>query len=108
MDCNEDAALLRSFTTVMQVPGALQTSEVLRIYLDDMIYSPPGPIELLAGALASGAAPSLRDLHLEGDAVLGEEANEALATMSESWAQPCMPQAGGAQVSTVVSPEIAY
>ena len=77
---------LQSLRTAMQVPGALQILGVLSIYLDERICFPT--IELFAVALASGAAPSLRELVLELEyAEFEDEAIEALATMFEARAQ---------------------
>lgn len=59
---------------------------MLSIYFDERICAPT--VELFAGALASGAAPSLRNLILELEyAELEDDAIEALATMFEARAQ---------------------
>ena len=91
---NEDDAsdldLLGSLTTAMQVPGVLQALEVLCFHKKRLnVPFPFGIVEMLAGALASGAAPFLRNLYLGGDrgGMLTDDAVEALVAMFEARSQ---------------------
>ncbi len=79
-------AYVRSLATAMVVPGALQSLEELCFVCYGAWQS--GQISLLAGAMASGAAPLLRTLQVE--CVFGyfkDEDVEALAAMLEARAQ---------------------
>ena len=74
---------LANLAAAMQVPGALQALECLRL---ERHAIQPEVLPLLAGALAGGAAPNLRLLDLGGGALIDEDA-EALAAMLEARAQ---------------------
>ena len=79
---------------------------MLAIYFEGVFPFSPGPIELFAGPLASGAAPSLRDLVLELEyAELEDNAIEALVAMFESCAQHLLAAGWWCSGVTFVSPE---
>lgn len=74
-------AQIRSLTSAMQVPGALDALEGLYFPSED--DSPSGMIQLLTEALTSGAAPSLCRLHLP-DTTFNDDGLDALVAMVEA------------------------
>lgn len=72
-----------SIATAMQMPGALDALVILHFYSEEEL--PLGTFQLLAAALASGAAPSLRHLHLGASRyMLEDDYMKALVEMVEA------------------------